>query len=94
MKIRLTISAIAFALALAGMSVRAHTSFTTADSAPAVTNVTKCPVTPAPRALPQRAARRFDDSSLSNSGALNLEESGSTRPTRCPNPQSWPPLCR
>jgi hypothetical protein len=33
MKIRLTISMIAFALALVGMSVRAHTCATTADSA-------------------------------------------------------------
>jgi hypothetical protein len=52
MKIRLTIPMIAFALALAGMSVRAHTWFTAADSAPAATNVANHQAAPAIRALP------------------------------------------
>jgi hypothetical protein len=70
MKIRLTIPMIAFALALAGMSVRAHTWFTAADSAPAATNVTNHQAAPAIRALPPARRPSLDASSLS---ALNLE---------------------
>jgi hypothetical protein len=73
MKTRLTIPMIAFALALAGISVRAHTSFTTANSAPAATNATNHQAAPAIRALPPARRPSLDASSLSHSGALTLE---------------------
>jgi hypothetical protein len=93
MKIRLTIPMIAFALALAGMSVRAHTWFTAADSAPAATNVTNHQAAPAIRALPPARRPSLNASSLSHSGALNLEGGASGR-YDLPKPQSWLTPCR
>ena len=86
MKIRLTIPMIAFALALAGMSVRAHTScFMAVDSAPAATNVIDQKAVPAIRALPPTPRRSMPPDSA---GALNLEQGATARRARCPNPQS------
>jgi hypothetical protein len=92
MKIRLTIPMIAFALALARISVRAHTCFTAADSAPAATNVNHR-AAPAIRALPPAHRPPLDASRLSHSGALNLEGGASERHD-LPSPQSWLPPCR
>ncbi len=86
MKIRLTIPMIAFALALAGISVRAHTCFTAADSAPAATNVTNHQAAAVIRALPPARRPALDASSLSHSRALNLEGGASARTTRSPKP--------
>jgi hypothetical protein len=84
MKIRLTIPMIAFALALAGISVRAHTCFTTADSAPAATNVTDHKAAPAIRVLSPARRPSLDGPNLSHSGALNpdLVEGARARTTR------------
>jgi hypothetical protein len=93
MKTRLTIPIIAFALALAGMSVRAHTCFTAAYSAPAVTNVTSYQAAPAIRALPPARCAAHDVSSLSHSRARNLQGGASDRHD-LPSPHSWLPPCR
>jgi hypothetical protein len=93
MKIRLTIPMIAFALALAGISVRAHTSFTVAERAPAAINVINHQVAPATRAFPPARRPSLDASSLSHSGALNLEGGASERHL-LPSPQSWLLPCR
>jgi hypothetical protein len=93
MKIRLTIPMIAFALALARMSVRAHTCFTAAYSAPAATNVTNYQAAPAIRALPPARRPSLDASNLSHSRARHLEGGASERHD-LPSPQSCLPPCR
>ena len=86
MKLRLTIPMIAFALALAGMSVRAHTScFMAMGSSPAATNVTDQKAVPAIRALPPTRRRSMPPASA---GALNLERGATARRAERPNPQS------
>jgi hypothetical protein len=94
MKTRLTIPIIAFALALAGMSVRTHIRAAAVDRGLAAANVTDCQVLPASRAFAQRATHHTSRSSLGNPGALKLEGAASAHSTRPPNPQSWLPPCR
>jgi len=87
MKIRLTISAIAFALALARMSVRGHTCAAALDTTQRGTNVANYPAVPATRALPPTHRPSPDGSSLGPSGVLSSEEGESAQTTRSTNPQ-------
>jgi hypothetical protein len=73
MKTRLTIPMMAFALALAGMSVRGHAGPTAASSAVAASNATDYPAAPATRALPPAHRPSLCTSGLSRSGAPNQE---------------------
>ena len=63
MKIRLTIPMIAFALALAGMSVRAHTCPTTANSAVTASSATHCQAAPVTGAYQRTADRSMPPAS-------------------------------
>jgi hypothetical protein len=93
MKTRLTIPMIAFALTLAGMSVRGHTGPTAASGAVTARNATNSQAAPVTRPLPPAHRPSLYTSGLSRSGALNLEP-GEARTARSPNPQSWPLPCR
>jgi len=59
---------------------------TAADSAPAAINVTKHQAAPVVRAFHPARRPSLDASSLSHSGALNLEGGANARTTRSPKP--------
>jgi len=75
MKIRLTISMIAFSLAVVGMAVRAHTCATAANSVPAATKAINYQGGPSYSGFTASATPvALTDPAFTHSGALTLEE--------------------